>query len=237
MRLDKYISKALGVTRKEAKRIIKNGEVEVNGEVIRKADFKVPEGAEVLVEGIKIEAKDKVYIMLNKPKGYLSTTERNRDYPSFLDLLPEYEHLKPFAAGRLDVDAEGFLLITNDGEFAHRITHPKWKVPKTYEVILESPLSDEDIEKLKNGKIVIDDKPVQIEKIEILEPNKVLLTITEGRFHIVKRIFEALNNRVLNLKRIAIGNIKLDSELLEGYYRELTEEEVRELKRSVRMED
>ena len=237
MRLDKYISKALGVTRREAKRIIKNGEVEVNGEIIRKADFKVPEGASVLVEGQKVEAKDKVYIMLNKPKGYLSTTERNKDYPAFLDLLPEYEHLKPFAAGRLDVDAEGFLLVTNDGELAHRITHPKWKVPKTYEVILEKNLTEEDIQKLKNKKVVIDGKPVQIEKVEVLEPNKVLLTITEGRFHIVKKIFESLNNRVLNLKRIAIGSIKLDSELLEGYYRELTAEEVKELKSSVKMED
>jgi 16S rRNA pseudouridine516 synthase len=237
MRLDKYISKALGVTRKEAKQIIKNGEVTVDGKVIKKADFKVPEGAEVLVEGQKVEAKDKVYIMLNKPKGYLSTTERNRDYPSFLDLLPEYEHLKPFAAGRLDVDAEGFLLVTNDGELAHRITHPKWKVPKTYEVILEKPLSGEDIRRIQNKEIVIEGKPVQVEKIEVLEPNRVLLTITEGRFHIVKRLFEALNNNVLNLKRVAIGNIKLDSELLEGYYRELTEEEVEELKKSVKMKD
>jgi 16S rRNA pseudouridine516 synthase len=237
MRLDKYISKALGVTRKEAKQIIKNGEVTVDGKVIKKADFKVPEGAEVLVEGQKVEAKDKVYIMLNKPKGYLSTTERNRDYPSFLDLLPEYEHLKPFAAGRLDVDAEGFLLVTNDGELAHRITHPKWKVPKTYKVILERPLSGEDIRRIQNKEIVIEGKPVQVEKIEVLEPNRVLLTITEGRFHIVKRLFEALNNNVLNLKRVAIGNIKLDSELLEGYYRELTEEEVEELKKSVKMKD
>ncbi len=233
MRLDKYISKALGVTRKEAKEIIRRGEVTVNGEVVRKADFKVPEGASVLVEGTKVETKDKVYIMLNKPKGYLSTTERDKDYPSFLDLIPEYEHLKPFAAGRLDVDAEGFLLVTNDGTLAHRITHPKWKVPKTYEVVLEKPLSEEDIEKIRNREISIEGKPVEVVDIKPLSPDRVLLTISEGRFHIVKRLFKELGNKVINLKRVKIGNLELDPTLGEGEYRELTEEEVRELKRMV----
>ncbi len=237
MRLDKYISKALGVTRKEAKEIIKRGEVTVDGKVVKKADFQVPDGAQVLVDGQRVEAKDKVYIMLNKPKGYLSTTERDKDYPSFLDLIPEYEHLEPFAAGRLDVDAEGFLLVTNDGQLAHRITHPKWKVPKTYEVILEKPLSKEDIEKLRKGEVVVEGKPVAVQKVEVLDPNRVLLTITEGRFHIVKRTFESLGNKVVNLKRVAIGDIKLDEDLLEGYYRELTEEEVQKLKRSVGLSD
>ena len=237
MRLDKYISKALGVTRKEAKKLIREGSVSVNGQVIKKADYKVPQGASVLVEGQKVEAKDKVYIMLNKPKGYLSTTERDKDYPSFLDLIPEYEHLKPFAAGRLDVDAEGFLLVTNDGQLAHRITHPKWKVPKTYEVILEKPLSQEDIEKLRKGQVVVDGKPVRVEKVEVIDPNRVLLTITEGRYHIVKKTFERLGNKVVNLKRVAIGNIKLDEDLLEGYYRELTEEEVQKLKGSVGLQE
>ncbi len=233
MRLDRYVSKALGITRKEAKELIRKGEVKVDNEVVKKADYKVPEGTSVFVEGQKVEAKDKVYIMLNKPKGYLSTTERDKDYPSFLDLIPEYEHLEPFAAGRLDVDAEGFLLVTNDGQLAHRITHPKWKVPKTYEVLLEKPLSEEDIEKLQKGKVVVEGKPVAVERVEVLDPNRVLLTITEGRYHIVKKTFERLGNRVLNLKRVAIGDIKLDEDLLEGYYRELTEEEVQRLKRSV----
>ncbi len=237
MRLDRYVSKALGITRKEAKKLIKEGAVSVNGEIVKKSDYKVPEGASVLVEGQKVEAKDKVYIMLNKPKGYLSTTERDKDYPSFLDLIPEYEHLKPFSAGRLDIDAEGFLLVTNDGQLAHRITHPKWKVPKTYEVILEKPLSEEDIETLQKGEVVVDGKPVKVEKVEVLDPNRVLLTITEGRYHIVKKTFERLGNKVLNLKRVAIGDIKLDEDLLEGYYRELTEEEVKNLKHSVGLEE
>jgi 16S rRNA pseudouridine516 synthase len=233
MRLDKYISKALGVTRKEAKEIIRRGEVQVDGEVVKKADFKVPEKANVFVDGQKVEAKDKIYLMLNKPKGYLSTTERDKDYPSFLELIPEYEHLEPFAAGRLDVDAEGFLLITNDGQLAHRITHPKWKVPKTYEVLLEKPLTEEQIEKIKQRKVLVDGKPVAVEDLKVLEPNRVLLTITEGRFHIVKNLFKELGNKVLNLKRVAIGEIQLDDDLLEGYYRHLTEEEVKKLKKMV----
>jgi 16S rRNA pseudouridine516 synthase len=236
MRLDKYIAKALGLTRKAAKEIIRRGEVEVNGEVVRKADFKVPEGASVLVEGKKVEHKDKFYIMLNKPKGYLSTTERDKDYPSFLDLIPEYEHLKPFAAGRLDVDTEGFLLITNDGVLAHRITHPKWKIPKTYEVVLEKPLSEEDVEKIRNREIVIDGKPVEVVDIKPLSPDRVLLTISEGRFHIVKRLFKELGNRVVNLKRVKIGDVELDPSLAEGEYRELSEEEVKKLKKSVGLE-
>jgi len=208
MRLDRYISRALGVTRREAKRLIREGAVSVNGEIVRKADYKVPEGASVLVEGQKVEAKDKIYIMLNKPKGYLSTTERDKDHPSFLDLIPEFEHLKPFAAGRLDVDAEGFLLITNDGQLAHRITHPKWKVPKTYEVILEKPLTEAEASKLLKGEVVIDGKPVEVEDLKFVNPTTVLITLTEGRYHIVKRTFEALGNRVLNLKRVSIGGGK-----------------------------
>jgi len=237
MRLDKYISKALGVTRKEAKDIIRRGEVVVNGKVVKKADYKVPEGAQVLVDGARMEAKEKVYIMLNKPKGYLSTTERDKDYPSFLDLIPEYEHLKPFAAGRLDVDSEGLLLITTDGELAHRLTHPKWKVPKTYEVILEKPLTEKDAEKILKG-VEIEGEPVRVEKVEIDKENPAhaFITITEGRYRIVRRLFEKLGNKVLNLKRISIGSLKLDEELLEGYYRELTEEEIKRLKKEVKLD-
>ena len=236
MRLDKYLSKALGLTRKEAKETIRRGEVTVDGKVVKRADFKVPEGAQVLVNGTFVEKREHLYVMLNKPKGYLSTTEQNRDYPSFLELLPEYEHLKPFAAGRLDVDAEGFLLITTDGELAHRITHPKWKVPKTYEVELEKPLSEEDLRKIQNREIKVEEKPVAVEKVEQISPNRVLLTISEGRFHIVKRLFKELGNKVVNLKRIAIGPIELDPSLQEGEYRELTEEEVKALKKSVKLD-
>ncbi len=238
MRLDRYISKALGVTRKEAKEIIRRGEVSVDGKVVRQPDFKVPEGASVSVEGTRVEAKDKVYIMLNKPKGYLSTTEREADYPSFLELLPEYEHLKPFAAGRLDVDSEGLLLVTTDGVLAHRITHPKWKLPKTYEVELERPLSEEDIQKITRG-VEIDGKPVEVVRIEPdpRNKNRVFITLTEGRYRIVKRLFKSLGNRVVNLRRISIGPIKLDETLAEGEYRELTPEEIEELKKALKLSD
>jgi len=233
MRLDKYISKALGVSRKGAKELIRQGRVWIDGQPVKRADFKVPPNAKVSVDGEEVELKEKIYLMLYKPIGYLSTTEREADYPSFLELLPEYEHLKPFAAGRLDVDAEGFLLVTNDGLFAHRITHPKWKVPKTYEVELEKPLGGEDIDKLLRGEVKIDGKPVEVKDIKPLGEKKVLLTLTEGRYHIVKRLFKELGNKVLRLKRVAIGSVNLDPSLREGEYRELTEEELESLRRSV----
>ncbi|RTZ59866.1 MAG: 16S rRNA pseudouridine(516) synthase [Gammaproteobacteria bacterium] len=236
MRLDKYISKALGVSRKVAKELIRQGRVWIDGKVIKKADFKVSPNAKVVIDGEELELKEKIYLMLYKPKGYLSTTEREADYPSFLDLLPEYEHLKPFAAGRLDVDAEGFLLVTNDGLFAHRITHPRWGVSKTYEVVLEKPLSSEDIAKLLRGEVKIGGKPIKVKEIKPLEENRVLLTLTEGKYHIVKRLFRSLGNKVLYLKRVAIGGVTLDPSLREGEYRELTEEEVKKLKRLVKLE-
>jgi len=235
MRLDKLISKSLGVTRREARALIASGAVKVNDKLVKNAAFKVdPSLDRIEVKGEPIQYEEKIYLVLNKPKGYLSTTEEDADYPSFLELIPEYAHRKPFAAGRLDVDASGLLLVTDDGELAHRITHPKWKVPKTYEVLLEKPLSADQIEKIKRGPL-LEGKPAGVKDLKANEGDYAArITVTEGRHHLVKRIFAAVGNRVLELKRTAVGPLEL-GDLEEGYWRALTPEEVKKLKEAVKL--
>ena len=235
MRLDKYLSKSLHITRKEAKELIREGRVKVNGEVIKNPNYKVKEGERVEVEGKELKPKEKVYILLYKPKGYLSTTEREAEHPSFLELVEEkFGGRKLFAAGRLDVDAEGLLFITDDGELAHRLTHPKWKVEKEYIVELDKDFRDEDLEKLKEVKV--DDKPVALVEAEKLGDKKLRVILTEGRHHIVKRMFKALGYNVVSLKRTRIGSLKLPEDFEPGDYRELSEEEIKELKELVKLD-
>lgn len=232
MRLDRFIAKALNVPRSAARRIIREGRVEVGGKVVRDISFKVEHG-EVRLDGEVILPKEKVYIILYKPKGYLSTTERKADYPSFLDLLGEgFGSRKLFAAGRLDVDTEGLLLITDDGELAHRLTHPRWKVEKEYMVELDRRFG-EDFETLK--RVVVDGKPVDLISVKRLSDRVLKLIIREGRYRIIKRLFGSLGYRVLNLKRIRIGSLVLEKELKPGDWRELKEEEVVKLKREVNL--
>ncbi len=234
MRLDKYLSKSLHITRKEAKELIRAGRVKVSGKVVKIPDYKVKESEKVEVDGKEIRPKEKVYIMLYKPKGYLSTTERGSEYPSFLELIEErFGGRKLFPAGRLDVDAEGLLLITDDGEFAHRITHPKWKIEKEYVVELDRKFRDEDIDKLKD--VSLEGKPVALVKAERLGDKRLKVVLTEGRHHIVKRMFKVLGYNVTSLMRTRIGSLKLPEDFEPGEFRELTEEEIRELKRLVKL--
>ena len=234
MRLDKYLSKSLHITRKEAKELIKEGRVKVEGKVVKKPDYKVKEGEKVEVEGKELKPKEKIYIILYKPKGYLSTTEREAQHPSFLELIEEkFGRRKLFAAGRLDVDAEGLLFVTDDGELAHRLTHPKWKVEKEYIVELDKDFKDEDLERLKSVKL--DDKPVVLVKVEKLGDRKLKVILTEGRHHIVKRMFKALGYNVVSLLRTRIGNLRLPDDFEPGDFRELSEEEVSLLKELVKL--
>ena len=234
MRLDKYLSKSLHITRKEAKELIREGRVKVEGKVIKSPDYKVREGEKVEVEGKELKPRERVYILLYKPTGYLSTTEREAQHPSFLELIEEqFGGRKLFAAGRLDVDAEGLLFITDDGELAHRLTHPKWKVEKEYIVELDKDFKEEDLEKLKN--LTLDGKPVALVKAEKLGDRKLRVVLTEGRHHIVKRMFKALGYNVVSLKRTRIGNLKLPENFEPGDYRELSEEEIKELKELLKL--
>ncbi len=232
-RLSKYVAKALNVSRKEARELIREGKVKVDGKVIRDPDAKVKEGQKVEFEGEKIEPKEKIYLMLNKPKGYLSTTEREADYPSFLELIEDKIKRKVFSAGRLDVDARGLLIITDDGDLAHRLTHPKWKVEKEYIVKLDKDISEEDIKRLY--EIEIDGKKVDIKEVQKISGNEVKIVIREGRHHIIKRLFKSAGFKVEDIKRVRMGNIKLDESLKEGEWRELSEEEINELRRLVKL--
>ena len=235
MRLDKYLSKSLHITRKEAKELIREGRVKVEGKVIKSPDYKVKEGEKVEVEGKELKPKEKVYIILYKPRGYLSTTEREAEHPSFLELIEEqFGGRKLFAAGRLDVDAEGLLFITDDGELAHRLTHPKWKVEKEYIVELDKDFKDEDLGKLKN--LTIDNKPVALVKAEKLGNRKLKVVLTEGRHHIVKRMFKALGYNVVSLLRTRIGSLNLPEDFEPGYFRELSENEVKEIRKLVKLD-
>ncbi len=234
MRLDKYLSKSLHITRKEAKELIREGRVKVEGKVIKSPDYKVREGEKVEVGGKELKPRERVYILLYKPTGYLSTTEREAQHPSFLELIEEqFGGRKLFAAGRLDVDAEGLLFITDDGKLAHRLTHPKWKVEKEYIVELDRDFKEEDLEKLKN--LTLDGKPVALVKAEKLGDRKLRVVLTEGRHHIVKRMFKALGYNVVSLKRTRIGNLKLPENFEPGDYRELSEEEIKELKELLKL--
>lgn len=232
MRLDKYLSNMGLGSRKDVRSIIGSGVVTVDGQVVKSADAKIQEGvSDVQVNGQNIAYKPFVYLMLYKPAGYLSATEDGRGGPVATDLIGDdfnFYDLGP--AGRLDKDAEGFLLLTNDGPFVHRIITPEKHVEKQYFVRLRTGITPEDQEAFKAGIQFRDGtlcRPAELEAGE--EPNTAFVTIHEGKFHQVKKMFLARNNEVVYLKRISIGGIALDETLKPGEYRELTKEELEPL--------
>lgn len=228
MRIDKFVADAAMLTRSEARKAIKAGLVKNGDSVIKDIAFHVEEDADITLNGEKIFYRKFVYIMLNKPAGYVSATE-DKKQNTVLNLLdPSYSRYKLFPAGRLDIDTEGFLLLTNDGDLAHNLLSPNKKVGKTYFVRLEKAISESDIAKLENGVDIGEcvTKPATVEKIC---DNEINLTITEGKFHQIKRMAHAVGNSVIYLKRLSYGNLYLDTSLPTGEYRHLTEEEVTNL--------
>lgn len=227
IRLDKYISDTLPCTRKEAVRLIKSKNVSVNSEIITQSDKKIDESSSVLCLGRELSYSKYIYIMLNKPDGLISATEDERE-KTVMSLLPESYMTKGlFPAGRLDKDTTGLLILTNDGETAHRLLSPKYNKKKVYKVTAELPFSQDDAIKLKDG-VMLDDgmtKPVILEITE--EPNIAYMTLTEGRFHEVKRICLALGNKCIALERVEFASLVLDRKLERGSWRPLTEEETR----------
>lgn len=236
LRLDKILSNMGYGTRKEVKALIKKGAVEIDGKVAQNNNDKVdPNKSTILVNGRKVIYREYIYLMMNKPSGFISATQDNYDQ-TVVDLL-EYEDavFKPFPVGRLDKDTVGLLLLTNDGELNHRLISPKWHVDKVYYAEINKFVNDKDVEKFKKG-IKLDDGyecfPAKLEIIESKEEgSKVRVTIHEGKFHQVKRMFESLDKKVIYLKREKFGTIPLDESLEEGEYRELTDEEVKILKK------
>lgn len=233
-RLDKILSNMGYGSRKDVKKLIKEGRVLVNGELIVKNDYKIdPYNDNIVVDGIEVEYRKYIYIMLNKPKGVVSSTfdPVNR---TVLDLIDqEYSIFNPFPAGRLDKDTEGLLILTNDGKLAHELLSPKKGVDKTYYVEVDGYVDEKYILKFKEGIILDDGYKTLPSKLEIIEPDyisRVKLTLKEGKFHQVKRMFKALGMEVVYLKRIRFGPLELDDRLELGQYRELTKEEIQLLK-------
>lgn len=232
-RLDKFLSNQLNISRNDAKELIKKRLVTVNGITAKLFDMKIdPEQDAVSSEGKEIKYREHIYIMLNKPAGVICAT-RDKLSETVLELIPEELRREGlFPAGRLDKDTVGFVLITDDGGFAHDILSPKKHVDKKYFAVLEKNITEHDIDLLKSG-ITIDEgeKCLPAEAAIAGKQNEIFLTLREGKYHQVKRMAEALGNKVLYLKRISIGGLALDEKLKEGECREITEEELKVLKK------
>lgn len=228
MRLDKFLSNGGVGSRKEVKQILKKGGVQVNGVVIKKPEFQVHEVADhVTVYGEEIVYAPFVYIMMNKPKGVVSATEDRRDQ-TVIDLLePWMQAYEPFPVGRLDKDTEGLLLITNDGQLAHRLLSPKKHVDKKYWVKIDCEMTNAMQKEVEKGILLDDGYMTKPGELEILncEKGEGHITIREGKFHQIKRMFQALDARVIGLKRLEMGTLKLDDSLLLGEFRPLTKDE------------
>lgn len=231
IRLDKFLCEMEIGTRSQVKDMVKKGMVSVNGEVVKKADYKFDEtAATVSVNGKEISYQKYYYYMLNKPQGVVSATTDNHD-KTVLDILKDVPGKDLFPVGRLDKDTEGLLLITNDGELSHNLLSPKKHVDKTYLVETKENITEEMVLQLKEGVDIGEEKLTLPAKVNVLEDKKLELTIMEGKFHQVKRMLKAVDNEVIYLKRLSMGSLRLDEKLALGEYRCLTEEEILELKR------
>ena len=237
MRLDKFLANSGIGTRKEVKEILKNKKISVNDVFVKDGKIQIDEEKDIVkYEDKIIHYKPFVYIMMNKPAGVISATEDNH-HKTVIDLLNnEYRTYDIFPVGRLDIDTEGLLLLTNDGVLSHNLLSPKKHVDKKYYVKIVNSLSDDDIKMLENGIKLEENFVTKKAKVEIIcnnsekNENLAYITISEGKFHQVKRMFKAVNNEVLYLKRVKMGSLSLDEKLKLGEYRELTEEELNNLK-------
>ncbi|MCM2531369.1 rRNA pseudouridine synthase [Neobacillus pocheonensis] len=230
MRIDKMLANLGYGSRKEVKQLLKSGAVKVNDVVVKDAKQQVdPTKETVTLNGEVIEYREFIYLLMNKPQGVLSATEDSKD-ETVIDLLElEDQVYEPFPVGRLDKDTEGLLLITNDGQLAHKLLSPKKHVPKTYFAIIDQEVTEEDVKAFAQGVILDDGYEAKPGELKILKSgirSDIELTITEGKFHQVKRMFEAVGKSVVYLQRISMGPLALDETLELGEYRELTDEEV-----------
>lgn len=244
IRLDRFLANMGCGTRKDVRRLLKEGLVTVDGEKVRDGSAHVdPASSVVEVDGEPVLYRENVYIMMNKPAGVISATE-DLVRTTVVDLLPdEYRAMKVFPAGRLDMDSEGLLLLTNDGKLAHNLLAPKKHVPKTYHVMLDGPVTEGDAERFRQGIDLGDfvTAPAELRALARHEagtwpvgnPGPGLdgtalaeVVISEGKFHQVKRMFAAVGRKVLHLKRVAMGPLRLDESLGPGEFRELTQEEL-----------
>ena len=216
MRIDKYLAEMGQGTRSEIKKLIRSGRVMVDGETVKKPEFKIDETTQkVSLDGKQI--------------GYAKKDDRDK---TVLDLITDKKRNDLFPVGRLDKDTEGLLLITNDGELAHRLLSPKKHVDKVYYAKVQGKVDESDVKAFADGVDIGDDTPAKSADLRILkseEESEIELTITEGRFHQVKRMFHAVGKEVIYLKRLSMGSLVLDKTLTKGEYRSLTEEEIKKL--------
>ena len=233
MRLDKFISTTTTLSRAEAKKVIKKG-ILINDKLIKSPDYKVDEiNDQVILDGKRLVYQKYVYIMMNKPQDTISATEDAIE-KTVVDILKEEDRIyKVFPVGRLDKDTEGLMLLTNNGELAHRLISPKKDVVKKYYVEVSGKLKDEHLQIVETGVTLEDGyrcKPARLEILDTSEGNsKANIFITEGKFHQVKRMMKSLGTTVTYLKRLSIGSLKLDENLKLGEYRYLTDDELNKL--------
>lgn len=233
MRLDKFLSNQTGLSRKEVKELLRRGGVTVNGKGEKSADRQIdPEKDTVLSGGKQVLYKPYIYIMMNKPVGVVSAS-RDPKEKTVLDLLaPEDRHRELFPAGRLDKDTTGFVLLTDDGDFAHRILAPGNHVPKTYLVGLAEPVTQACVDAFSAGMTLANGEVCRPAELTLPDPENrqvAQVVLREGMYHQIKRMFGACGNRVISLKRIKIGNLPLDQNLEEGAYREILHKELEQI--------
>lgn len=229
MRLDKFISHATGLSRSDSRRAIKSAAVQVNGEIEKDARCEVSDQDRVTLGEEPLSLPSQRYLMLNKPAGYVSATT-DSESPTVIDLLSamrEVEKTQLSVAGRLDKDTTGLVLLSNDGQWIHRVTSPRHEHSKVYLATLAEPVTDDDVQAFAEGiQLKGEDRPTRPARLEANTGTEVEVTITEGRYHQVKRMFAARGNKVLALHRRQIGAITLDDALAPGAYRDLTSEEI-----------
>ncbi|MBU3112087.1 pseudouridine synthase [Clostridium lacusfryxellense] len=234
-RIDKILSNLGHGTRKEVKAILKKGKVEVDGVIISDNAMKIdPDKAIIKVSGEEINYRKYIYLIMNKPSGVVSATVDKHD-ETVIDLIDEeYKAFDPFPIGRLDKDTVGLLLITNDGELNHKLIAPKNHVDKVYYAEINRFVDESDVNAFKKGVVIDDGYKCMPAILEVLNADEngseIMVTIQEGKFHQVKRMFESVDKKVVFLRRVSFGPLKLDENLLEGQCRELSEDEINSLK-------
>jgi len=233
VRIDKLLANRGFGSRKEVKKLLKSGAVKIDGVPVKDASTHINPTEQILtIHGEELEYREFIYLMLNKPPGILSATEDPLQQ-TVIDILEVEDAVyNPFPVGRLDKDTEGLLLITNDGQLAHRLLSPKKHVPKTYFAVIDGHVTEEDVDSFKEGVILDDGYKTMPAKLDIIKAgirSDIEITIMEGKFHQVKRMFESVGKRVVYLQRIKMGPLALDETLELGEYRELTDEELESL--------
>lgn len=234
MRLDKLLSENTSYSRSEIKLLIKKGQAKVFGEIIKKPDIQVDFSDDIELCGKKVNTSEFIYIKMNKPKGVLTATRDKRE--TVLDLIPpELKRKKLFPVGRLDKNTTGLLIITNDGELAHNLLSPKKHISKTYEADLDGAMPENLEQEFLNGVTLQDGTKLKPAKLEKLDETKALITVTEGKYHQIKRMFGVFGLGVNELKRLSFAEVKLDNSLKEGECKLLTNYELSMLKNAKKL--